>query len=72
MRDPCMCGAADCVACRGPSARYYGACDECRYAAGDEDEGPCEATPGRDGCTMWERAQEARAEAAWERRHEEG
>lgn len=46
MREPCMCGASDCVACRGPSAKYATWCDDCRYA--DE----CDETtePGSDDC----------------------
>ena len=31
MREPCLCGALDCVACRGPSAKYANWCDECEY-----------------------------------------
>jgi hypothetical protein len=58
-----MCGAADCVACRGPAAAWYGACDACEFIE------ECGAVPGEAGCLLWERA-EARREDAEERRYE--
>ena len=30
-REPCMCGALDCVACRGKDAKFVGMCDECEH-----------------------------------------
>ena len=41
-----MCGALDCVACRGPSAKYAAWCDECPY----EDECGETTSPGDDEC----------------------
>lgn len=32
-----ICGAPDCLACHGKSARYYGWCDECEFADECED-----------------------------------
>ncbi len=47
MREPCMCGALDCVACRGTSALFVGWCDECEHA--DECD-PEVVAPGSDDC----------------------
>jgi hypothetical protein len=49
MREQCMCGASDCVACRGPSAKYATWCGECPYVEGETGEG-CTADPGSDDC----------------------
>ena len=65
-----MCGASDCVACRGPSSKFAAWCDECHYA--DE----CDETtsPGDDTCqrqmdteSAEENAYEARMEARADR-----
>lgn len=54
-----MCGASDCVACRGPSAKYAAWCDECPYA--DE----CDETtsPGDDACQRQTDAENAEVDA---------
>lgn len=48
-REPCMCGALDCVACHGESARFATWCEECQYA----EEGECDPDkicPGSNAC----------------------
>lgn len=63
MKEPCLCGALDCVACHGESARYYGWCDECEFADGSYDGVECTAAPGSNECKRKELADEAKAEA---------
>ena len=61
MNERCMCGALDCVACRGPSAKYALWCDECPYL---ED---CNASPGDERCQRKQDDDEARLESQLER-----
>jgi hypothetical protein len=73
MKEPCYCGALDCVRCHGESARYYGWCDECTYS----DECGETTSPGDDECQMKcdadnaeVNAYEARMEARADRRRD--
>jgi hypothetical protein len=70
--EPCLCGALDCVACRGPSARFANWCDGCEYEEGEDGEG-CKASPGDGDCQRKDdedRAIEDAYEAREERRRE--
>jgi len=46
-REPCMCGASDCVACRGESAKFVNWCENCDMEEECED-----GWPGGPDCAM--------------------
>lgn len=50
-REPCMCGALDCVRCYGPAAKFAGWCDDCIHAEEDECD-PEKIAPGTDECLI--------------------
>jgi len=58
-REPCLCGALDCVACRGPSAKYATWCDECPYS----DECNETTSPGDSACQLQTDNDDAEVEA---------
>lgn len=67
-REPCMCGALDCVRCYGPAAKFSGWCDDCIHA----EEGECDpddTIPGSADCRRQQDVDDSRIDD-WEARQQ--
>lgn len=67
MKEPCLCGALDCVRCHGESARHYGWCDECEFADGSYDGVECTSEPGSSACRRKQLMDEEKTDEQFER-----
>lgn len=65
MREPCMCGALDCVRCYPEGYYPPEMCDDCPYADVCAEEGPSEV------CLRVEAAREEAAQDEYDRREDE-